>query len=236
MKIAIDPIARTCEEETLYERLLPLDGARILELGCGAGMLTRRIAQAGQRRNLAAYEVDKAQHRKNLQSAAVANIEFKYGGAESIPEPDASFDIVLMFKSLHHVPVAAMPQALREIHRVLKPGGWLYVSEPIFAGAFNDVIKRFHDEQAVREAAFAALVQAVDDGLFALSDEVFFNAEVGFKDFAEFEAQVIGATHSNHQLDDDTYQAVKSDFERHLGPAGASFEAPMRVDVLNKRP
>ncbi len=53
-----------------------------------------------------------------------------------------------------------MDAALAEIARVLVPGGWLYVSEPVFAGPFNELMRLFHDEQAVRAAALAALARA----------------------------------------------------------------------------
>ncbi len=46
-----------------------------------------------------------------------------YGSAADIEQPDASVDIVIMLKSLHHVPISLMDQALTEIARVLKPGG-----------------------------------------------------------------------------------------------------------------
>ena len=82
-------------------------------------------------------------------------------------------DVVLMFKSLHHVPVDLMDQALREIRRVLKPDGLVYISEPLFAGEFNEILRLFHDEQKVREAAFSAVKKAVDAGLFRLVEEIF---------------------------------------------------------------
>ena len=57
---------------------------------------------------------------------------------------------------------------MAEIHRVLKPDGLAYISEPVFAGEFNEIIRLFHDELAVREAAFAAVGRAVATGRFEL--------------------------------------------------------------------
>lgn len=54
-----------------------------------------------------------------------------------------------------------MAQALAEAARVLRPGGHLYVSEPVYAGPLNDVIGLFHDEREVRAAAQAALDEAL---------------------------------------------------------------------------
>ena len=97
-------------------------------------------------------EVDERQHAKNL-AAPQPGLSFVAAGAQAIPAPDAGFDLALMLKSLHHVPRPLMAQALAEVARVLRPGGWLYVSEPVYAGPFNDVIRHFNDEGVVRAAA-----------------------------------------------------------------------------------
>ena len=47
---------------------------------------------------------------------------------------------------------------LGEIARVLKPGGVAYLSEPVYAVRFNDILKLFHDERVVREADFDAVL------------------------------------------------------------------------------
>lgn len=234
MQITITQITKILDEHTLYERLLPLDGAKILELGCGTAEHTRRIARGGTERTVVAYEIDRIQHEKNLQADAEININFKYGGAQSIDQTDDEFDIVFLFKSLHHVPIQSMDAALGEIARVLKPGGYAYISEPIFAGAFNEILRLFHDEQSVREAAFASLKRAVDTKMFISDQQIFFKERVHFQDFAEFETKVIGATHSDHKLDIKTRSHVQARFEQHLSENGAHFESPVRVDILRK--
>ncbi len=71
------------------------------------------------------------------------------------------FDLALMHKSLHHVPLTAMDQALAEVARVLRPGGYLYVSEPVYAGPLNEIVRLYNDEGVVRAAAQAALDRAL---------------------------------------------------------------------------
>jgi len=198
-------IHTVCDECEVWKRLLTLDYAAILELGCGTAELTRQIAMEGTDHRITAMEVDDIQHARNLQVNDLPNVRFVAGGAEDIPAEDASYDIVLMFKSLHHVPPASMDTALDEIRRVLKPRGRAYISEPVFAGDFNDILRLFHDEEQVRKAAFAAVQKAVDDGKFHLVDEVFFLAPMHFADFSIFEQKVIGVTHSHHQLSDDVF-------------------------------
>jgi ubiquinone/menaquinone biosynthesis C-methylase UbiE len=234
MKIA-DPLQTMLQEEIpLLLQELPVRGARILELGCGKADKTRALAGSGLVGEIVAFEVDTIQHALNLQAVNLPNVRFCHGGAQAIPEADASFDIVMMFKSLHHVPVADMARALDEIRRVLKPGGHAWISEPVFAGELNEIMRRFHDEQVVREAAFAALSRAVAAGHFDLRKQIFFNAATRFKDFAEFDARMIRVTHSNHQLSPDLYQQVQAAFAPHLTADGARFLTPQRVDWLQK--
>ena len=172
-------------------------------------------------------------HRKNLQITDLPNVTFGLAGAQDIPLDDETVDIVLMFKSLHHVPVKLMETSLREIRRVLKPAGLAYTSEQFFF-FFNEIIILFHNEQEVREAAFDALKKSVNQGWFCLIEETFFNTKGFFKDFSEFENTVINATHSNHSLDKNLHEVVKKKFEKHLGDDGAHFLTPVRVDLLQK--
>ena len=234
MKIAAEQIDINCAESEIYNELLSLDARHILELGCGSAEITRNIATSGADRKVTALEVDKIAHEKNLQITDLANVTFGLAGAQEIPLQDESVDVVFMFKSLHHVPLELMEPSMREIQRVLKAGGLVYISEPVFAGDFNEILRLFHDEQKVRQAAFYTIKKAVDDGLFDLVEETFFNSPMKFESFAEFENNTIKATHSNHTLDEELYNLVKQRFEQHVGDDGAHFLMPMRVDLLQK--
>jgi len=194
--------------------------------------MTRLLAERFSVAEIVATEVDEIQHAKNVAAPPIPGVRFARGGAEAIDAPDASFDAVLMLKSLHHVPVNSLEAAMREIARVLGPGGVAWISEPIFRGGFNDVMRIFHDEQHVREAAFAALRHAVDEGLFDAAAQLFFSVERRFEDFPDFEAKMLGVTHTQHRLDPPTLARVRAEFEVHAGPEGARFEQPMRVDLL----
>lgn len=213
---------------------LPFDGTRVLELGCGRAEKTRTLAETGRPQEILALEVDRIQHAKNLQITDLPSVRFAHGGAEAIPAPDASVDIVIMFKSLHHVPVEHMDTALAEVARVLKPGGLAWISEPVFAGDLNEIMRLFHDEKTVREAAFAALCRAVERGPLLLKEERFFTTRSQFDDFAQFDARMIRVTHSNHALSPALYAEVREKFEAHLTPQGVTFINPQRVDLLQK--
>ena len=234
MKIA-DPAQGTLVNEVkLVLAELPFDGASVLELGCGKAEKTRTLAETGRLKEIVALEVDDIQHQRNLQIGDLPNVHFRHGGAEDIPAADNSFDIVLMFKSLHHVPMEHMNAALSEIARVLNPGGLAWISEPVFAGELNEVFRLFHDEKIVREAAFAAIRSAVDDGRLTLEKQLFFNTRSYFESFDQFDQRMIQVTHTSHQLAPELYQRVKERFESYLTPEGATFLNPQRVDLLQK--
>lgn len=234
MKIADPGQTTLCNELELLMRSLPLDGASVLELGCGKAEKTRSLAERSGVARILALEVDEIQHARNLAIADLPKVSFRHGGAEAIPADDASMDIVLMFKSLHHVPMAAMDRALREIARVLRPGGLAWISEPVYAGAHNEILRRFHDEKTVREAAFAAVCKAVDDGVLQLERQLFFNTRSHYRDFADFDARIIRVTHTEHRLSATMYDEVRRAFEAHLTADGATFHTPNRVDLLRR--
>lgn len=234
MKIA-DPAQDTLLNEVkLMLAELPFDGASVLELGCGRADKTRTLAETGRPKEIVALEVDDIQHQRNLQIVDLPTVHFRHGGAEAIPAADNSFDLVLMFKSLHHVPVQHMDAALSEIARVLKPGGLAWISEPVFAGELNEVFRLFHNEEIVREAAFAAICKAVDDGRLRLEKQLFFNTRSFFESFDQFDQRMIQVTHTNHRLAPELYRQVKEKFESYLTPEGATFLNPQRVDLLRK--
>jgi ubiquinone/menaquinone biosynthesis C-methylase UbiE len=234
MMLAAESYDISCHESEVYQRLLSLDNKHILELGCGRAEKTRDIASTGVNRTITATEVDVAAHAKNLRITDLPNVRFILSGAQDIPLADESVDIVMMFKSLHHVPEEFMQASLGEIWRVLRPDGQAYISEPVFAGEFNEILRLFNDEQAVRESAFKALKQSVDNGMFRLVEEVFFNTPGYYRDFAEFEHRIINATHSQYVLDAALYRRVKHLFEQYMQADGAHFVNPQRVDLLQK--
>ncbi|MEZ5595551.1 MAG: class I SAM-dependent methyltransferase [Pseudomonadales bacterium] len=221
-------------EFEVLTRMLPFAGAQVLELGCGAAEKTRLIAERTEVNAIVAAEVDRIQHEKNLAITDLPKVTFEAFGAEAIEAPDASFDIVLMFKSLHHVPLDSMDQAFAEIRRVLKPGGLAYISEPVFDGEFNEVIRLFNDEEFVRQAAFAAVGRAIGDDGFELVEEYFFRNRVKLESFEQFRNGLINVTHTQRNVTPELIERIRERFESYRKPEGFVFEVPNRVDLLRR--
>lgn len=105
-----------------WGRIAP--GTRVLELGCGTGEFTRRVAPAGAR--LIALDLSEELLLK-ARGKVGRHVHFIRGNGDSLPFPDATFNAVYGCSVLHHMDVEA---ALREVKRVLHPGGHLVFSEP----------------------------------------------------------------------------------------------------------
>jgi SAM-dependent methyltransferase len=225
--------ALVADELDVLEALLPLEDARIVELGCGAAAIARALLGRHARASVTALEVDVRQHAKNL-AAPRDRLSFVAAGAQDVPFPDASFDVALMLKSLHHVPLALMGRALAEAARVLTPGGLLYVSEPVYAGPFNDLVRLYNDEGRVRAAAQDALDAALAGGAWRPRTEVRFATESTFRDFDDWEARMMRPTFAEFDVDDALRERVRAAFEPHLRDGGARFERPLHVRVLER--
>ena len=213
------------DELDLLADQVPLAGARIIELGCGAAALARALVQRFADSHVTALEVDERQHAKNL-AAPADRISFLSGVSQSIPFPDAGFDLALMLKSLHHVPRPQMAQALAEAARVLRPGGHLYVSEPVYDGPLNDIVKLFNEEAAVDAALQGPHWTPVAD--------IRFMTPVHFPDFETFERKMMRPTFADHRIDETKLQQVRAAFMPHVGPDGARFVRPMHVRLLRR--
>lgn len=221
------------DELDVLAALVPIAGRDIIELGCGAATLARSLLERHPDSRVTGLEVDERQHAKNLASPQ-AGLQFVAAGAQSIPVADASFDLALMLKSLHHVPMPLLAQALSEVARVLRPRGHLYVSEPVYGGPLNEVVRLFNDEGVVRAAAQAAVDAALMTGVWGQVAERLFEMPVSFKDFADFEQRMMRPTFADHRIDAAKLAEVSAAFTPHMKADGAHFTRPMHVRVLRK--
>jgi len=145
------------------EALYKTESLQILDVGCGTGRTAVKIAKllqnGGHLTGIDIYE-KKAIAGNSLytvqMNARIEEVEdrttFQYGSAIDIPFDDGKFDIVNFSSVLHELHMEYGPEkALEEAYRVLKPGGYLYISEwnrnsiltIIFLGIFCFVFKPY---------------------------------------------------------------------------------------------
>ena len=117
---------------------------------------------------------------------------------------------------------------------MLRPGGHLYVSEPVYAGPLNELIRHFNDEGVVRAAAQAALDEALRGSTWQQVAERRFEVPVRFADFADFEQRMMRPTFADHRIDEAMLATVRAAFAPHCGPDGARFTRPMHVRLLQR--
>lgn len=128
-----DPLSRLTGVGRLHRLLLDAagvrSGQRVLEIGCGTGNLITALARRTPGVDAVGIDPDPAALRRARRKAAKAGAEirFEVAFAARLPLPDDHVDHVLSSLMMHHLDDTGREQALREVARVLRPGGRLHV-------------------------------------------------------------------------------------------------------------
>lgn len=210
---------------------LSLDGKRVIDIGCGDGGMARHMAKFGAR--VLGVECSPRQLAKARSAPPVPMVEIVEGVGQALPVPTASADTVVFFNSLHHVPVAVMGKALEEAARVLKPGGLVYVSEPIADGKFFETCRPVDDESEVRAHAYQAI--RATTALKQVREFRYIHTVV-MKTFDAFRERLISANSEREAHFDSMAEQLRALFEANgtRTDEGWSFDQPMRVNLLEK--
>lgn len=212
-----------------------LAGRRVVDIGCGKGGPTIHMARQGA--TVLGIDPDASRIAAAREAAAKASVEvtFEKGIAQSLPVADGALDMAVFTNSLHHVPVDAIADALREAARALKPGGTLMALEPVPAGPEFEIQKLWNDETAVRQRAYEELGRAGDYGLVA-QEEVFYGNAGRYRDFADFEAQLTSRNEKHAAAFAQHGPVIRERFEAQARRDGEDnvFEKATRINVLVK--
>jgi len=131
-------LARVYEE--LFAELLPTKVGTILDVGCGTGLYWPILARYGD--EIAGIDSSVAMAREAnrlIEVKKLCNIRGLVQNSGRMGFADSQFDVVLCVDSLHHIP--DLTAAIREFHRVLKPGGRFVAIEP---NMFNPLMLLAH--------------------------------------------------------------------------------------------
>jgi ubiquinone/menaquinone biosynthesis C-methylase UbiE len=125
----------------------------VLDVGCGTGLITRRLKSS----QIIALDMNRwALERARLHTRG--NVHFIPGDAENLPLPSNSFDVVVCTEVLEHL--IHPEQALKEIHRVLRPGSYFVGSVPTksliwkyrkYLSRSCPVTEPFHNNYTIKE-------------------------------------------------------------------------------------
>ena len=162
-------------------------GETVLDVGCGTGNLAI-AAKERVGRNGTVFGVDasvemlaRAVRKATRKDVAVT---FTNGIAQQLPFPDARIDLVLSTRALHHLPTKGREECIREMRRVLKPGGRLLAVDFIKGTERRGPLAYFHRHGSVRlEDIVTAVKQAdfqeVESGMLRTGSLGFVFARVG---------------------------------------------------------
>lgn len=178
-----DPVVRWTTRETAFKTALLEQAAlrpeqRALDLACGTATLTIAAKQSAPGADLTGVDGDPKILERARAKASQAGVELRFDQALShrMPYADHSFDVVLSSLFFHHLDREAKLATLREVLRVLKPGGKLHIAD--WGKAANPLMR-----------ALFFFVQLLD-GFETTADNVAgklpaFTAECGFIDVSE---------------------------------------------------
>ena len=218
----------------VLQQLLTFTGRSVVDAGCGDGSFAAQLATLGAK--VTGIEPNPVQAAQNREATAVDGVTLIEAGAQAMPLDDNSQDIVIFRYSLHHVPADIFPAVFEEVARVLKPGGHLYIIEPLAEGSSHQVMSLFHDETGVRAAAQTAMLKLTEEKFEHLSSNRY-EVTNHFADFAAYFNRY-GTVSYNHyhpdQVDNDRVRAAFSAFADSNGEA--TLVQPLKSDLfrLNK--
>lgn len=219
--------------DVLFDHL-PLEGATVLDLGCGNGWVARALSASTER--MIGLDPSLAQIGLATNADPAANELYLCALGEALPFDGAGFDIVLLFNSFHHISISHQQRALVECARVMKQGGLLYIQEPVASGPAYELCRPLDDEAELYARAFDAIRAATARGDFVQVLEEWFTIDYRYDDCEALSEELICVNPDRRRRLEELKASLESDFVR-LGRKesdGWHFAQVQRVNLLKK--
>jgi len=232
-------------------------GMNLLDVGCGPGSITVGLAQAVSPGHVTGLDHD-ATHLDQARALAdvrqVNNVTFQNGNALSLPFEPGTFDAAFENNVLGHLARNAV-LAVREVHRVLAPGGflaardadasaviWGQLTDPI--REFDELFRRWHTSRGsdidigrttptiLRQAGFVGIIKSVSADTKGSPEDVKAHAEIMVHLLnGSFGRDIV----NNGWADEVTVERLRNG-ARQWGPNPDAFFANVHVEVIGWKP
>ncbi len=217
----------------ILQRLTRPAGRDVVDVGCGGGDLVRALTALGAR--VSGIEVSEGQLARARANDDGSGARYLIGSGQALPLDDASADVVVFMRTLHHVPVGEMDRALAEARRVLRAGGVVHVAEPLTEGEWFELTRMVEDELEVRGEAQAAIGRALRAGL-GRADTVEYEVAIEVAGVEGCRSRMVSVDPTRAGVFDAQRAPIEAAFER-LGQPGPRpgtrvFGQPMRAQLL----
>lgn len=120
----------------------------VLDAGCGDGWYSAQMIDAGAK----VYGTDYSGKAISFAKIIVPDAEFTDGSLLDLPYEDDFFDVIFSFQVLEHIPPSDLPQAIKEVYRVLKPGGLFIPSVPTIVRPMSKAHFQHFSEKSITES------------------------------------------------------------------------------------
>ncbi len=211
------------------ERLVPINGRRIVHVGCGDGAVCFTLAKRGA--TMLGVDSDPARAQENRALGNFQRVTLIEGFAQNLPENDGTVDCVFMLNFLSRLESDDMDDCLAEACRVLKEvDGLLYVADDDTSGTYDDMLRLFDDRSSERAWALESLMEMPQD-VFASARQIHYNLKREFSDFEAFLKTILLADKSGINIEEIDIDYAKALFEQGRKKNIFEFEQARRVDL-----
>jgi ubiquinone/menaquinone biosynthesis C-methylase UbiE len=128
--------------DSVFDRLLDLGvigpSKQVADLGCGSGTSSRLLALRGCEVTGVEPSLEMLEEAQKSEGTGSIRIRYVQAPAEQTGLPEAAFDAVTAFRAWHWFD---REKAILEVRRILKPGGWLVVSNSVFFSAKSELFR-----------------------------------------------------------------------------------------------